>query len=84
MNKENIMNKVTELLQELDEISFQAKQHLKRSQDIADYDKTSMKMAKAISNSISIGFGHPDDVEAAILNISIECIKHLKPELLGR
>lgn len=131
-----------ELLRELNRIAFQAKQHLKKSTYIVEYDKTSIELSNAISDSICKGFLDPEgtensildlsysfiedyrkealankrrplivfgnmsmraldyiapvmvrarsrvenigDVEAAIFNISIECIKHLRPELLVR
>lgn len=78
------MNKVAELRQELDDMTRQAQLHLMESLSVVEYDESIIKIATAISNSIRWGSKDPEDVEAAILNIAIECIKHLKPELLGR
>lgn len=78
------MNKVEELRQELDDMTRQSQLHRMGSLSVVEYDESTIRIATAISNSIRYGSKNPEDVEAAILNISIECIKHLKPELLGR
>lgn len=78
------MNNLAELRQEMVDMTCQAQLHLIESLRVVEYDKSTIEIATAISNSIRYRSVDPEDVEAAILNIAITCIKHLKPELLGR
>jgi hypothetical protein len=86
-----------ELLRELNDTALQAKLHLLKSSSDVEYNKTSIALANVILDSIceQIKSDHSgtenvknhyrtEAVEDAILNIAITCIKHLKPELLGR
>ena len=86
-----------ELLRELNDMTVQAKLHLLMSSSDVEYNETSIALANVILDSIyeQIKSDHSEteniknhegtkDVEDAILNIAITCIKHLKPELLVR